>query len=234
MPEETFAMHQPNYLPGLSYFYKMLHCDVFVLLDTVQIPRGQSFANRNRVKTPNGPTFLTVPLHTPKGAKGKITYREAEMAGTKWKQKHLRTVEMNYKKAPYFDTVFPIYKDILLEDFSFNETNVALIEAFRYYLAINANLVRLSDLLNSFGQKNALIADIAGQLGATTYLSGAGGGKDYTNPEMLQQSGISVIYSDFQHPEYSQLWGDFVPQLSILDLLMNCGKESREILKNAQ
>ncbi|MBD3224736.1 MAG: hypothetical protein GF313_08400, partial [Caldithrix sp.] len=70
------AMHQANYLPWIGYFYKMMQSDVFVYLDNVQYPRGQSFAARNRIKTPNGPSYLTVPISLPKGQKGKASYRE--------------------------------------------------------------------------------------------------------------------------------------------------------------
>lgn len=224
------AMHQPNYLPYLGYFHKMAHCDRFVLLDAVQFPRGQSYANRNRVKTHNGTTWLTVPVSTPSGEKGKVPYTEVRIAGDKWKRKHLRTLQMNYKKAGHYEDVYPLVEEALETHDDFTELNIALIRAVRDYLGIGTPLVRLSELLDEFGEKTQLIVDISKALGTGVYLSGTGGGKDYNDKELLAEHGIELRYSTFEHPEYPQLWGDFESHLSVIDLLFNCGPESREIL----
>ncbi|MDZ7771422.1 MAG: WbqC family protein [Balneolaceae bacterium] len=226
----VMAMHQPNYLPYLGYFHKMANCDRFVLLDEVQFPRGQSFANRNRVKTHNGTTWLTVPVSIPSGEKGKVPYTEVQIAGGKWKRKHLRTLQMNYKKAGYYEEVYPMVEEALEEHDDFTELNIALIHAVRDYLGIGTPLVRLSELLDEFGEKTQLIADLCEALGAGVYLSGTGGGKEYNDDELLAEHGIELRYSKFEHPEYPQLWGDFESHLSVIDLLFNCGPESRELL----
>jgi hypothetical protein len=137
------------------------------------------------------------------------------------------------KKAPHFAEVFPIYEQILGKDLTFVEINEALITGFRDYLSIQTELVNLSELLTSFGHKNELIAAIGYQLEAETYFSGTGGGVEYTDPAELQSAGIEVIFSDFRHPEYPQLWGAFEANLSVLDLLMNVGKASSKILEKA-
>ena len=103
---KTMAMHQPNYVPWLGYFHKLARCDVFVYLDAVQFPRGQSFGARNRIKTPNGVAWLTIPVARPHGRDGKVTYAEVGFADEGWREKHLKTVEMSYRKAPHFDQVF--------------------------------------------------------------------------------------------------------------------------------
>jgi len=224
------AIHQPNYVPWLGYFYKMANCDVFVYLDTVQFPRGQSFAARNRVKTHNGTAWLTVPTSIPSGQKGKATYREVSFAGEKWKRKHLKTIEMNYKKAPWFDEIFEIYSNRIENSTSFVDLNIDLIEDFAQYLEIDTERVKLSELLDHFGEKTQLIIDICNELDANVYLSGTGGGKDYNEESLLNKHGIDLRYSDFEHPEYPQLWDGFESHLSILDLLLNCGPESREVL----
>ncbi len=227
---KILAMHQPNYLPWLGYFYKMAHCDVFVYLDAVQFPRGQSFAARNRIKTPNGVTFLTIPLRHPKGREGKFTYLEVEFADDKWKAKHLKTVELSYKRAPFFKEIYPLYREQLLAHASFVELTIGLIETFANYLDIRSQRIRLSRLLSQFGQKSQLIVDLCQATGATVYLSGTGGGKIYNDEQFLNQHGIQLIYSDFQHPTYPQLWGDFVPSLAVLDVLFNCGRDTRRFL----
>ena len=126
----TLAVHQPNYIPWLGYFHKLAASDVFVYLDAVQFPRGQSFGARNRIKTPNGVSFLTVPVSSPKGRKGKATYREIEFAEPRWRDKHLKTVEMSYARAAHFGEVFDLYRQGLETGSTPVEVNVALIEAF--------------------------------------------------------------------------------------------------------
>ena len=226
---KTIAIHQPNYIPWLGFFHKMAGCDTFVLLDTVQFPRGRSFAARNRVKTHNGTTYLTIPVSVP-GDEGKATYREVRFAGTKWKRKHLKTVEMNYKKAPFFEEVYPLFAEPVEKHDDFVDLTVALIGNIAEYLGIDTQRVLLSDLMDDFGEKTQLIVDICQALDANAYLSGTGGGKEYNDKQLLNEHGIELRYDDFEHPAYPQLWGDFESHLSILDLLFNCGPESAEIL----
>lgn len=231
MKQLVMAMHQANYIPWLGYFYKIAKADVFVYLDVVQYPRGQSFAARNRIKTPNGVTFLTIPVSMPKGRQGKVLYNEIRFADKKWAVKHLKTLQMNYKKAPFFAEVMAIIEKAFDQCNNLLDLNVRLIEDFCDYLQISTRRVFLSDLLTEFGQKTDLIIDICQALGANVYLSGTGGGKEYNDEQKLKQHGISLVYSDFKHPVYQQLWGEFVPNLSIVDLLFNHGaKQSRQIL----
>jgi WbqC-like protein len=226
----TVAVHQPNYIPWLGYFHKLAACDVFIYLDAVQFPRGQSFGARNRIKTPNGVSFLTVPVSAPKGRKGKATYREIEFAEPRWREKHLKTVEMSYARASHFEEVFDLYGRGLEAGSTPVEVNVALVEVFADYLGIETKRVLLSELLPEFGRKTDLILDVCKAIGAETYLSGAGGGKDYTDEELLADEGVSVRYDEFEPTSYPQLWGDFEPSLSALDALMNCGKEARTLV----
>jgi hypothetical protein len=226
----TVAIHQPNYIPWPGYFHKLAACDVFVYLDAVQYPRGQSFAPRNRIKTPNGVTFLTIPVSVPKGTEGKASYLEVEFADAKWRKKHLATVEQSYARAPHFDEVFPLYRRGLEAGETFVDLNVGLIDAFASYVGIETRRVRLSELLPSFGQKTELILDVCRALDATAYLSGSGGGREYTDEALLKEHGIDLRFDEFEVPEYPQLWGDFEPNLSVLDLLLNCGPGSRDLV----
>jgi hypothetical protein len=223
-------MHQPNYVPWLGYFHKMASCDLFVHLDAVQFPRGQSFGARNRIKTPSGVSWLTVPVSRPPGREGKVPYAEVGFADPGWAEKHLRTIGMSYRRAPFFDEVLPLY-EAGLAGASLLEVNLALIEAFACYLGITSKCLRLSELLPSFGQESQLIVDVCRALGADVYVSGAGGGREYGDPELLARHGIELRFDSFAPPEYPQLWGPFEPGLSILDVLFNCGAEGcRELL----
>ena len=229
MSDRVVAVHQPNYLPWLGYFHKLAASDTFVLLDAVQFPRGQSFAARNRIKTPNGVNFLIVPTSVPKGRKGKASYLEVAFAEPRWRDKHLKTVEMSYAKAPHYDEVFDLYRSAL-DGPTLVDVNVALIDAFAKYLGIETKRVRLSELLPDFGQKTELIVEVCRALGADVYLSGSGGGQEYTEEERLAEEGIELRFDSFEPRPYPQLWGEFEPGLSALDALMNCGRDARSLL----
>lgn len=226
----TVAIHQPNYLPWAGYFHKIARCDVFVYLDSVQFPRGQSFGARNRIKTPNGATFLTIPVSVPKQHDGKAPYTAVGFADDRWREKHLKTVAQSYRRAPYYDEVFALYERELEPDRPFVEVTIGLIEAFCSYLGIETERVRLSDTVESAQQKTDLIVDICGALGADAYLSGTGGGRDYNDEELLRGHGIDLRYDEFEPPVYPQLWGNFEPGLSLLDLLFNCGPGGRDLV----
>lgn len=226
----TAAIHQPNYIPWPGYFHKLAACDVFVYLDTVQYPRGQSFAARNRIKTPNGVVFLTIPVSVPKGQEGKASYIEVEFADERWRDKHLKTVEQSYKRAPHFDEVFELYREGLEQGRTLVDLNVGLIEAIAGYLGIETRRVRLSETLDSFGEKSDLIVDVCKAVGADVYLSGAGGGREYNDERLLNENGIELRYDDYTYPEHPQLWDGFEPNLSVLDLLFNCGRGGRGLV----
>lgn len=227
----VFAIHQPNYVPWMGFFSKLANSDVFVILDTVQYPRGQSFAARNRIKTANGPTFLTVPVSVPKGNEGRASYLDVRLADHKWRKKHLKSLELSYRKAPHFESVMDLYQPASDGHDTLVELNLSLISAVAAHLGIDTRLVRLSDLLDDFGAKSQLIADIAGALGATHYLSGTGGGQDYNDEALLADHGVELAYSSFTPGEYPQLWGEFESHLSVLDALFNCGPATAEMLE---
>ena len=229
--EKVFAIHQANYLPWMGYFSKLANCDVFVFLDAVQYPRGKSFAARNRVKTSNGVAYLTVPVSVPSGNQGRAAYLEVRVADQKWKTKHLKSLELSYKRAPFFEEIFPLYRSAVEDNEALVEINIALIAAFAHYLKIETQTARLSEILPDFGQKTQLIVDIAKAVGANVYLSGTGGGQDYNDQALLNEHNIELRYSTFEPSEYPQLWGDFESHLSIIDALFNCGPSVADLLK---
>jgi hypothetical protein len=223
------AMHQPNYIPWLGYFYKMAKCDVFVYLDQVQFPRGRSFSARNKIKTPKGAELISIPISIPQNTNSLVTYNEVSFSDAKWSQKHLKTIQFNYKKAVYFDEIYSILTNTFEDISNLVELNINLIEAIKSYLNIKTKTVRVSELFHVINQKNELIIDICGALEAEIYLSGEGA-KSYNDEILLNKNRIKLLYTDFKHPVYKQLWGDFIPNLSIIDLLFNYGPESKSIL----
>ena len=231
--ERSVAIHQPNYIPWPGYFHKLASCDVFVYLDSVQYPRGQSITNRNLVKTPNGTQYLTIPVRLRDATEGKASYLAVEYADERWKAKHLRTVEHAYKRAPYYDEVYELYRRELEPNRSFVDLTIGLIDAIAAYLGIETPRVRVSQLLTDLRQKSELVVDVCRALEANAYLSGAAA-RAYNDEELLAENGIALRYDGYRPRPYPQLWGDFVENLSVLDLLFNCGPASREYVLSAQ
>lgn len=223
------AVHQPNYLPWLGYFYKMAECDKFVLLDNVQYEKN-AITNRVKIKTPQGALWLTLSVKR----RFPQLIKEAKMANFQpEREKHLKAIELNYKKSKHFDYLFPELKKILEKEWQYlSELNIALIKLLKTKLGIETKL-EISSGYDIFGKGTELLINLCKKLNADTYLSGQGGkmgGKKYLEEDRFETAGIKLEYSDFVHPTYPQLWGDFIPGLSIIDLIFNCGPESIDIL----
>ena len=223
------AVHQPQYLPWLGYFDKIDKADVFVLLDNVQFKKNE-WQNRNKIKTAQGWMWLTVP----------VLYKypnhidEVQINNRiDWRKKHLRALEINYQKAPYFRNFFPEVEHFYAEDSDFiSEANRASVLMLLRMLGIHRETEIASVLGHLPEEPSERLAAICETVKADTYLSGAGG-KDYLDLEPFNDKGITVLFQDFKHPVYMQLYGDFIPNLSLLDLLFNCGPDSLKVLEGA-
>lgn len=214
------AIHQPAYVPWLGYLARIAAADVFVFLDTVQFEKN-SFTNRNRIKSANGPVWLTVPVRH-KGHIGKTLLDLEIDETTDWRTKHLRSIQQNYRKAPRFAEYEPRLVELLqspqhrLAELCFDQLG-----ALVTHLDIETRIVRASDLPVG-GQKSELVLNLCRHLGATTYLSGPLG-RGYLDEASFAGEGIGVTYHHYVHPTYPQLYGDFLPAMSVVDYLMNCG-----------
>jgi hypothetical protein len=218
------AIHQPNYIPWLGYFFKIAHADKFVFLDNVVYP-DTSFVNRNSIKTPSGPAWLTIPVIR-KGRRGQLI-SEVETDNThEWAERHLTTLRCNYGRAPYFKETLallePHYRISADNRRSLTDFNIAVICSIATYLGFSAQFMRASELSVS-GRKTDLILDICRAIGARTYLAGTGWAKSFQEDEKLEEAGLTPIYSPFSQQRYRQLFGEFVGNLSVVDVLMNCG-----------
>jgi len=222
------SAHQPAYLPWLGYFDKIARADVFVYLDTVQFEKN-SFINRNKIKTPQGPLWMTIPVKL----KGHInaTLRDTLIDDAQlWRNKQLKSIEMNYRKAAHFNECFPKLVDML----SISESNLAELcwKQLNFWLVefdINTQVVRSSEIQIA-SKKSDLVFDLCKHFGADHYMSGALG-KDYLDEGIFAEAGINIEYQKFQHPIYPQLWGGFEPYMSIIDYWMNCGAGKLTITK---
>ena len=221
------AIHQPQYLPWLGYFDKIIKADAFCYLDNVQYKKNE-WQNRNRIKTAQGRQWLTVPVSYRFPAK----INEVKINNTvNWKRKHLQAMITNYSKAPFFAEYIGFFEDVYSKDWDLiSELNVYLIGRMQEMLNIKEKRTVLASTLSLSDDPTERLIDICKTLEGDTYLSGQDGAK-YMDLERFKANGIEVIVQDFIHPEYPQLFGDFASHLSIVDLLFNCGPETLERIK---
>jgi hypothetical protein len=214
------SAHQPAYLPWLGYFDKILRSDIFVYLDSVQFEKG-SFINRNKIKTANGPTMLTIPLKL-QGYK-EVGIGDIQVDNSQnWQHKHLKSISLSYRKATRFEECFSklekLYKDKsdLLSDICLTQLRFWLQE-----FSINTKVV-CSRGLPVKSKKSDLVFDLCRHFIANDYLSGPLG-KHYLKESDFFANDIKVTYQDYKHPVYPQLYGDFLPSMGIIDFYMNSG-----------
>lgn len=214
------SIHQPCYIPYLGIFYKIWQSDKFVYLDDAQYSSGYVF-DWNRIKTPQGECRLKVPTARVFGQKlTEIVPKDF----LKWKDKHLKTIQMNYKKAPHYSEVFSDFSDCILSEYdSLADLNMATMNLFIGRFGWKKEICFASNM-NLDTRSEARVIEIVQKVGGDTYLSGSGG-ENYQNKEHFSQAGINLVYSDFQPLKYRQQWGDFLPNMSILDYCMNEGYE---------
>ena len=227
------AAHQPHYLPWLGYLDKLAKADLFVVMDDLQY-EAQNFQNRQRMKLADGAGWLTVPLV--RGAQDdRICDKRIDNTGSSrqhWQHRNWRTLEVHYGRAPFFAT----YRDELHAIYtqpwtSLLELDMTMLELARRWFQIKTPIVRSSSL-GLTGAKTDRLIDLCKKVGARAYLTGKGGSQSYLDSEKMGRAGIGVIWQHFVHPVYPQRYGEwgFVSHLGFLDLLLNCGPASRDIL----
>lgn len=218
------SIHQPAYLPWLGYFEKISRSDLFVYLDTVQYEKN-SFINRNKIKTSQGVAWLSIPIKTKGHIAGSLMTSEIDEKQS-WRRKHLKTIEMNYRNALFFDTNFTRLQEVILKPESLlAELAWHQLQFWLNEFGINTKVVRASDM-PVHSKKSDLVLDLCRYFGASRYLSGELG-KNYLNESDFAKSGIAIEYQSFKPSAYRQLWGEFLPGLSIVDYWMNCGAHLR-------
>ncbi len=226
----TLAGHQPAYLPYLGLFYKMTQCDTFMFVDHAQFEK-KAYQNRNYVRSKTGQVLLTVPVLT----KGRFLQRTDEVMvdnSLPWARKHWRTIWLNYHDAPFFTDHRPFFERTYAETWKrLVDLNVSITLYMMKCFGIDREVV-LSSRYDVRGEKTAMLIDMCQKTGADTYVSGWGG-KSYVDLDALRCAGLSHRFVRLSHPVYPQRAQPFIPNLSAMDLLFNCGPESRRILDDA-
>ncbi len=227
------AIAQPTYLPWLGYFDLIDQVDAFVILDNVQFEK-QSWQQRNRIKTPTGLQWLTVPVSL-RGRFGQLI-NEVEIRDDEFWRKHLRAIELNYRRASFFVDFFPELNIKLSGSAGSRllDLNVGLIAWFMRELQIRTPLL-FASRMNVAGKRTELLANICTSLGATEYISPVGSAS-YLLREMdlMTSRSIEVRFHNYEHPRYQQMFPPFIPYASILDLLFNEGGRSPEIMRSGR
>jgi hypothetical protein len=228
MADRTAVILQPSYLPWLGYFAQMRRCDVFIYYDDVQYDK-HSWRNRNRVKTAQGPQWLTVPVLT--HGRDKPLIRDVEVDNrSNWRKKHLETLRQSYARAPYFKQYLPVFEEAYSRSYSrLLDLNLALMGVLCEVLGLRRETRLASELGCEKSSPVGRLIGLCHAVGATTFYEGASG-KEYIDDSEFARSGLRIEYQDYQHPTYEQQHGEFAPYLSIVDLLFNCGPRSLEIL----
>ncbi len=232
-PMKTIIM-QPTYLPWIGYFSLIHQADYFVFLDNVQFEK-QSWQQRNRILGQNGLEWITVPVLI-KGRFGQLI-RDVEISSNEFYTKHIKQIQQNYRCARYYDD----YAAELFDRFaeygkkpSLCNLNIALIEWFSRKLCLNTQFIRASDL-NAGGRRSERLINILKELGSSLYISPMGS-VEYIRQDypIFKSSNITVLFENYVHPEYRQVYNEFTPFASIVDLLLNEGPDSLSVIVSGQ
>ena len=216
----TLAIMQPTFLPWLGYFGLIQSVDVFVLLDDVQFS-SHSFHNRNKIKTSQGPSILTVPCR-----RGKRPICEVEVVNPAVYDKIMRSISQSYAKAPFRDEVIRILDPVFVENHRMlADLNCALIYEISTSLGLNTPLHKSSELNIPPNNKHIRLLQFCENLNATEYLSVLGALSYLKENNPFDSSSVGLKFFSFEHPVYPQLHGAFEPYLSIVDAIANIGPE---------
>ena len=212
------TIHQPAYLPWLGYFDKINRSDIYIFLDTVQFEKN-SFTNRNKIKSSQGAVWLTVPLKT----RGHMsnTIQEIQIDNSQsWQRKHLKSIFLNYRKSAYFNCLYPKLEQLYNTQYEmFTDLAYSHLMFWLEELGINTKVVKASRL-SIESNSSELVLELCTKFNASRYISGALG-RNYLDENGFNKKLIQIEYQDYIHPEYPQLYGDFLPNLSIVDFWMN-------------
>ena len=220
------AIHQLHYLPWLRYLDKIHRSDVFIVLDDIQFNKN-GWQNRNKLKTASGPVTLTVPVR----ARAHQNLSEVRIHNeVDWRKKHWRTLEQNYRNAPFFNDYAQFFKETYSRQWGWlNDLNRHMLSFYLDVFGIDTTIAYSSDLRVP-GIATERLVNLIKAVGGTAYYSGAYALETYLDQSRLDAADIALELQQWHSTEYRQLHGPFLPDLSIVDLLLNCGPESLEIL----
>jgi len=225
---------QPSYIPWRGYFHLIFKADLFVFYNDVQYDK-RGWRNRNRIKTPQGIQWLTIPVHASGSMKANTPINNINISWEQpWALNHWQRIQYSYKKAP----CFPLYQDYFSDVYSRNPETLAdftiktTIEISRLLGITHTQFIKSSELTDIEGTKTDRLISILQKVGANHYISGPSA-SDYIEKEKFNDAGISMEYMSYGYPSYEQLYPPYEPYVSIIDLLFMHGEDSLKFIKTA-
>jgi hypothetical protein len=228
---KRIAIIQSAYVPWRGFFDLIGRCDEYVIFDTVQYAK-RHWHNRNKVLTPNGPIWITIPVATKSRFEQPI---QDVTVSEPWADKHWRTIEANYRRAPHFDTLGPRIESLYAAtagEMLLTRINELFLREVARTLGLRTEITR--DLqYEPVGSKTTRLLDICLKAKATHYLSGPSA-RDYLDENAFREAGIAVEWMQYPpYPVYPQVWGGFEPAVSVIDLLLNAGPDCAPLWNSA-
>lgn len=213
------SAHQPAFCPWLGYLHRIHLSDQFVVLDDVQFEKN-SFTNRNQIKGPNGKQWLTLPVLSSNNQSRSVKSILIDKTNLRWSIKMIKSIEACYSQAPYYSLHHPFFSQLFASppDYLVDVCSLVL----RYLLDVFSisTPITFQSEFETCGSKQDLILNIAQSFNASIFLFGPNG-RNYVDDDLFASHGICAAYHQFSCHQYPQLWGDFIPSLSSLDLIFN-------------
>jgi len=227
------AIVQPSYIPWRGSFDLISRVDLFVFYDDVQYDR-RGWRNRNRVKTPSGTEWLTIPVHARGAQREGTPILAVETAGSDWAREHLDTLTRLYRQAPHFEQYRPWLERVYAAPPPLlAELTIGLTLDLAGFLGISGTRFLRSSELGVSGTKTERLVRVLQAVGATQYVSGPAA-RSYLDEPMLAAHGIGLEWMRYDYPEYPQLYPPFDPHVTVLDLLFMTGDAARDYLRPAR
>jgi hypothetical protein len=222
------SANQPYFSPFPGFFLKAFLSDILIILDSVQFPRGTTWLTRNRFKYDQGALWMTIPVWKKGLGLQKINEVTICREG-RWPKKYLASFKHAYENAPYLLDHINFIEKIFSSEFDrLIDLNLAILRYLMDHLRINTRIALLSEIdIDATGTR--LLIEICRRFGADTFLA-QDPAKKYIDTDILMDAGVKLRFFKMPHPVYPQLWGDFIPNLSSFDLLLNCGPKAHDIL----
>jgi len=221
---KSVAIVQSNYIPWRGYFDLIRAVDEFILFDDMQYTR-RDWRNRNKIKTPSGLMWLTIPVET----KGKFcqSIKDTQISDAYWMKRHWESIVHNYARSRYFREYRALFEEIYLNcnERFLSQINYRFLTAICDILKINTKISWSMDYHLVDGKTERLV-ELCRQAGATEYLSGPSA-RGYIDESLFESAGITLRYVDYSgYPEYDQLYPPFDHRVSIIDLIFNVGTDA--------
>lgn len=223
---KTVVVIQSNYIPWKGYFDLIHDADDFVFYDDVQYTKND-WRNRNQIKGPNGVFWLTIPISK---EAVKLRIDQVGIPDMAWQSRHWAAIEQCYSKAPHFSQYADFFRQVYCQRQwgNLSDLNRHLTQGIADYLGIRTKYHQSSSF-QLVGDRTDRLIGLLTSLKADRYISGPSA-RAYIEPEKFQQAGIELVFKDYDYPEYPQLWGTFVHNVSVIDLLFNVGERAPQFI----